>query len=352
MVVAQRELGKGNAVLVTGGSGFVGTRLVRVLAQRRESVVSMYYHGLPEALPGVFPVCSDMSSAELLAAPLRGVDTVVHLAWESTFRGPPASVSWDLGSPHVSSNIRALRNLIQAIAKSECRRLVFVSALGASRDTRNPFLREKYLGEVLVLNSDIPEKIIVRPGVVTSGVRETDRFVQTLQRYLRLPGIYPVPAPDQNIAPLDVQDLAEMLADLCRVPLRRGAGIVEAVGGQSYSVSQLFKLVSESLGLGSRMGVGGVVGRFLTPILERERRGTKPVPKLGDYLALGAVAAPLDADLSGVAEESVSSGAKKGEAKRHSFRDTLVSGARRQAAAGAPPTNPNSRDRSDSPQVA
>ena len=34
-------------------------------------------------MPNVFPVCNDLSSVDLLAAPLRGVSTAIYLAWDN-----------------------------------------------------------------------------------------------------------------------------------------------------------------------------------------------------------------------------------------------------------------------------
>ena len=60
------------AIMVTGGSGFIGQELVKKLAESKKSVVSIYRHRLPDPSPYVYPVCSNLDSAELLAAPLRG----------------------------------------------------------------------------------------------------------------------------------------------------------------------------------------------------------------------------------------------------------------------------------------
>ncbi len=70
------------AVLVTGASGFIGCKLVSKIAEDCRSLVSMYRQRFPEPMENVFPVCNDLRSMELLGAPLREIDIVVHLAWE------------------------------------------------------------------------------------------------------------------------------------------------------------------------------------------------------------------------------------------------------------------------------
>ena len=180
-----------NAVLVTGGSGFIGQRLVRRLSNDGPVAVSMYHHRLPESLPNVFPVCSDMSSAELLAAPLRGIKTVVHMAWEGGLVGPTDTANWNPMSPAaLPKNVKILKNLIAAMERAGTQRIVFVSAIGASSSAKAPFLREKYLAEFYVLNSTIPEKVVIRSSIACDSEGTSDRFVRSILRVMKFPGIY------------------------------------------------------------------------------------------------------------------------------------------------------------------
>jgi uncharacterized protein YbjT (DUF2867 family) len=181
---AQKE----NAVLITGGSGFIGQHLIRKMAKDRQ-VIALYHHKLPESMDNVFPVSSDMSTPELLAAPLRGVSTVVHLAWTGGLSGSLESISEDpVVSSNYSQNLLCLKNLIAAMEKGRCQRIIFVSALGASRTSRSPFLREKYHAEFLILNSKIPEKLIIRSGAVWGDRYGHDRFLNSILKVMKYPG--------------------------------------------------------------------------------------------------------------------------------------------------------------------
>ena len=129
------------AILVAGGSGFIGKHLVKQLSKNGETVVSMYHHRLPEPQQNVFPVCSDLSSVELLGAPLRGVNSVVYLAWENSFVGP--SQTWDVDLFHTNhpTNIKMLGNLLRAMEQAKTRRIVFLSANGAKKNAnKKPLL--------------------------------------------------------------------------------------------------------------------------------------------------------------------------------------------------------------------
>ncbi|NNF56667.1 MAG: NAD-dependent epimerase/dehydratase family protein, partial [Rhodothermaceae bacterium] len=69
--------------LVTGGHGFIGSHLVRLLMERGAEVRCLYRRpGRPAALAGldVEVVPGDIRRSEGLDRALRGVDEVYHLA--------------------------------------------------------------------------------------------------------------------------------------------------------------------------------------------------------------------------------------------------------------------------------
>jgi nucleoside-diphosphate-sugar epimerase len=276
------------AIMVTGGSGFIGQQVVRILAERGRTVVSVYHHKLPDSLDNVYPVCSDISSAELMAAPLRGVDTVIHLAWEGGLAGPGAPVKWHPASAEpMTRNAQTLQNLVTAMERAGTRRLIFLSAMGASRRAETPFLQEKYLAESLVLNSKIPEKIVMRTNVVFGGQGGNDRFLQSIRRVMKYP-FYPVPKKSDGMAPIHVKDLAEILVNATEAKMSDEASVLEIQGSENYKVQDLFKIVSETYVKKTRFALGGVIGASLLPLLERDRRAGPQNLKLAHFLALAS----------------------------------------------------------------
>ena len=109
-------------ILVTGGTGFIGSHVLEALRARGEPVRCLVRRRatLP---PGVEPVQGDLVSGEGLEAALRGADTVIHLA------GVTKALSRE---EYYAGNARGTRHLAQAIAKSGYDiRLVYVSSLAA-----------------------------------------------------------------------------------------------------------------------------------------------------------------------------------------------------------------------------
>jgi nucleoside-diphosphate-sugar epimerase len=274
------------SILVTGGSGYVGQFLVRELNRQGHSVVSMYHHRLPETHDLVYPVCSDMSSAELLAAPLRGVDTVVHLAWEGGLAGPKQNVSWDpVSTSQLPTNIKNLRNLTSAMEKAGTNRLIFLSASGACRGAQQPFLKEKYLGEFFALNSDIAQKVIIRPSIIWGSDHTQDPFVRSIKRVMKYP-VYPVPRQTGGINPIHVEDLARMIAKAATIELAESHNIIDIQGKENISLEAFFKLVSEKYLKGTRLPLRGLLGESILPIFERSS-DIREIPRISNFLALG-----------------------------------------------------------------
>lgn len=278
--------GDGVDILVTGGSGMIGRQMVRRLAEDGHGVVSMYHRRLPEAIQGVCPTCNDMLSAELLAAPLRGVSTVIHMAWDGTFIGPTdPGVEWSPYSAKAPLNAQNTRRLVVAMERAKIRRIVFLSAVGANRHSTDPFLREKYLAEQIVLNSAIPEKIVVRTGVVCAGPG-VDKFLGALVKVMRIPGMYPKPRRQAKLAPVHIEDLIRVLSNVTHMELEESAGVIEVVGGAEYKISEILRMVSEKFAGGARLPVGGVMGEWAMSFLERQSKEGPALPQLRHFLGL------------------------------------------------------------------
>lgn len=276
-----------NAVLVTGGSGFIGRLLVKRLAQSGRTIVSMYHHRLPEPMANMYPVCSDLSSPDLLGSPLRGVETVVHLAWENNLVGTnEQDLVFDPLLNKLPRNVRLLHNLLTAMEKVGTKRIVFVSANGADRRAQTAFLKEKYCAEFVVLNSRIPEKIIVRPGVVCGGGGSHDRFLRSIVNVMKFPGVYPVPNFGSQLSPLHVEDLAEVLKKTTEIKMQDPSAILEVVGNEQFRIEEIFRMVSERFAKGAKLQLRGTLGNRLMPLFEKNSKENAFTPKLRHYLAL------------------------------------------------------------------
>ena len=115
-----------NSILVTGGAGYIGSHVVRQLAERGERVVVLdnLSTGFREAVLGAELVVGDTADRGLLDALLKdhAVDTVMHFAAHTIV---PESVSDPL--KYYGNNTCATRNLLAACAAAGVRHFVFSS---------------------------------------------------------------------------------------------------------------------------------------------------------------------------------------------------------------------------------
>jgi len=276
------------SLLVTGGAGYIGQKIIETLSARQADIIALYRNKVPDPRPHVYPINADLTARDLLIVPLRGIDTVIHLAWDRDLvpenAGKEAHSS-DLESLRQNSkNLRNLRNLISAMEQINTQRLIFVSAVGADRNATEPFLREKYLCEQLITNSKIKEKIIIRSSVVFGGPREGS-FVQSIKNLMKSPVFYPIPNAKTKVSPLFIDDLIEVIVKCCDLKMYDFCAVIDLVGGEPYKASQLFKIVAQR-NQKSLLPISTVVGDFLVKVLEK--RNSANTPRIAEYFAIGS----------------------------------------------------------------
>jgi dihydroflavonol-4-reductase len=114
-------------VLVTGGTGFVGSHLVRALQARGFEVRCLVRHEGPAlALNGVRVerVVGDLRDAESVRRAVRGCEIVYHCAADYRLYVPDARAMYE-------SNVQGTRHVLQAAADCSVRRVVYTSTVGA-----------------------------------------------------------------------------------------------------------------------------------------------------------------------------------------------------------------------------
>ncbi len=292
MKTHQAELEKSAAqILVAGSAGFVGKALIRKLSEANQKVNCLYHAHLPDPVPHMTPMFADMLKKEHISSSLNGVHTVVHLAWSQSFRARWEEAFWaQEGLRQDSRNILMVKNLVSAMEEAGTKRIIFLSALGASKTAESWYLQEKYFAEALILNSKIPEKIILRTSLAYSDLVSKDRFVSAIERLMRFPWVYPVPRHPQKLAPIHVLDLAEIIFRLISLPTTLPAHLIEVAGGETLDIEDVFRFVSLGIGKGAHIALKGLLGQALTPLFEQiQKRRPETLPNIRDMLTVGNI---------------------------------------------------------------
>ena len=220
-------------VFMTGAAGFVGRVAARVLRARGHAVTALQ-HAAPVP-DGVTAVRGDLLDATSWRAAVMASDVVLHLA-ATTGRASVAA--------HERVNKVGTRLLADACAAAR-RPLVFVSTVAAQypERTRYPYAAAKQEAEAAVRISGGPS-VIARPTIVAGPGAPV---IAGLARFALLPVIPVFGDGRTRVQPVDVDDVATVLADL----VERGPydGSVVGIGGpETMTVEELLQAIRLAAG--------------------------------------------------------------------------------------------------------
>ena len=221
-------------VLVLGGNGFIGRNIVAKLqAQSAQVVVGSRKLSLQNNQLQV--KMHNMQQAEDWLLLINSFDIVVIAVGILRERGL-------LNQRETYANIHtfAVKSLADACALAGVK-LIYISAIGLSSSAKSGFITSKYWGEQAILASGA-EAIIVRPSLLDGeggyGAKWFRRVATwPLQFVMQSQGL---------VAPLQVIDLGEAVANLCLNP-QRGPQIIELGGNIVMTIGQYLRTLRASI---------------------------------------------------------------------------------------------------------
>ncbi len=226
-------------ILVTGGSGFIGPRLVARLGEGGRVVRALARGQRRADLPaGVETATGNVVSGEGLPEAMAGVERVVHLV---------AIIREGRGQTFDGVIRRGTERVVEAALAAGVQKLVYVSAIGARDDPTYPYLVAKWRAEQAVINSGL-NYAILRPSIIF-GVG--DEFINALAGLARRP-VVPIAGDGRSkFQPLWVEDLVSCIV----ASLDGGAHdreIVEVGGPEQFTYEELVDEVMRELGVSRR----------------------------------------------------------------------------------------------------
>jgi uncharacterized protein YbjT (DUF2867 family) len=190
-------------IAITGANGFVGRHVIAQLlgevpAADIRAIVRDPARAAAELPPAGLDVRqADVTDPETLRGVFDGMDAVVHTV----------AIPTERRDSFARVNAEGARAVVREAERAGVRRLVDVSALGASPDSPYPFLRTKGEGQAAVEGSAIPH-VVLRPSILFGA---GDDFFHRLRFALRFP-IVPLPGGGTaRFQPLHVEDLARAI---------------------------------------------------------------------------------------------------------------------------------------------
>ena len=228
-------------ILVTGGTGFVGPRVVRALRERDQPVRALVRNpdgrsATTLAAWGAELVHGDMTDRESLRRAVEGSEAVVHL------------VAIRQGSAEQFRRVmeEGTRELVAAAKEAGLKRFVLMSALGTSEQTKDlvPYYHAKWEMEQAVSSSGL-EHVIFRPSFVFA---KDGGILPTFRRLARVSPVTPIiGSGKQRIQPVWIEDVATYFAQ--GVDKAEAANRIFELGGpDAVSWNEFWSQLKRALG--------------------------------------------------------------------------------------------------------
>jgi NADH dehydrogenase len=251
-------------VLLLGGSGFIGRRLAFTLANRGCTVTipcrrphrnkSLLVH------PNIRVIEADVFDSARLDSLCEGQQAMINLIGILHQRKRN-----DFRRVHVDF----IKTLVSACTRSDIKRLLHLSALGADQATgSSQYLRSKGEGENLLHTFGQKDLHVTsfQPSVVFG---KNDHFINRFANILKLcPGVLPLACPQSRFAPVYIGDLVEKIADAVDDKATYGQRY-SVCGPEQFTLQQILELLIKAMGLSCRiMPLGNGLSKFQAMILQ------------------------------------------------------------------------------------
>jgi uncharacterized protein YbjT (DUF2867 family) len=194
-------------VLVAGGTGFIGSRVVDELLAKGGHRVLVMTRDPARARPkqGVEYVRGDVSDPTSLEASTRGVDVVVHAVQFPNHPVENPRKGWTYGQVDGAGTER----MVAAAVKNGVKRFVYLSGAGVRPGRAEPWFRAKDRAERAVTSSGM-EYVILQPSwIYGPDDRSMNKFVAFVKY---LPVVPVIGSGQERVQALAVGDVGKVAA--------------------------------------------------------------------------------------------------------------------------------------------
>ena len=223
-------------ILVTGGTGFVGSHIVRRLALEKRKTRCLVRKGsnverLKE--PGIELAYGDLNDKESLKKALVGVETVIHLI---------GIIAEKKGVTFEIIHTQGTGALVEACKDAGVRRFIYISALGARENARSRYHRTKWEAEQAVIKSGM-DYVIFRPSIM---IGEGGEFITMLSGIIQQAPVIPVIGEKSKVQPIYVKNTVDCIVRTLVEP-KISKRIFEIAGPEQMTYRELFLTLADVL---------------------------------------------------------------------------------------------------------
>jgi uncharacterized protein YbjT (DUF2867 family) len=233
--------------LVTGATGYVGSRLLRRLVAEGRSVRTLARQ--PELVADVDVVRGDLLTGSGLEEALEGCSTAYYLVHSMEAAG---------NGDFAGRDRRMAEGFADAAARAGVERIVYLGGIVPSGYALSPHLKSRLEVEEILLAA-VPGSTALRASIVIGAGSSSFRILVRLVERLR---VLPLPGWRENrTQPIDERDVVEFLARTPQVPEAAGRSL-DVAGPDVMTYGRMIERIAEALGVG-RLPLG--FKRSLTP---------------------------------------------------------------------------------------
>ena len=249
-------------VLILGGTGFVGRHVCEKLARQniRATVLTRRQASARhvQMLPMVDLLEVRKLDSSTLAPLLEDHDAVINLV--AILHGDEAAFE--------KVHVGLPTELVSACKASGVRRIVHISALGASPDSASMYQRSKARGEAVLHESGL-DVTLLRPSVVFGT---EDKFLNTFASLQKIFPVIPLACSQARFQPVWVEDVASAVVR-CLQDRSTIGKTFEACGPEVFTLKQLVELAGRYAGINHGqgrpvIGLPDVLGRLQARLME------------------------------------------------------------------------------------
>jgi len=266
-------------IAITGANSSVGINLlahiskhddINVIACVRSERASSSLPSLPQVKPRII----SYDDVKDLALALEGIDCIIHLA---------GILIENKGADYETANVKATAAVVNAAKQVGVKQFVFISVVGANKNSTNRYFKSKGDAEKLVSESGLAATIIRTPILIGPGTAGATSIVWAAsQGRPRLLG-----GGNYTMRPLDVDDLSTAILNRCNESFE-GVSIHELAGPEPILYSELVKRVARLMN--KEVSIRSIpiwLAKLVAAITSRLKGGMSPT--VIDVITMGEV---------------------------------------------------------------
>ena len=230
---------KNQICTILGGGGFIGRYLVRNLTKKNYRCIistrKAFQKGYlkTQATPGSIELIDwNPNNFSGLKEAIKNSDIVINLIGILFETRKQKFYNIHSGIPEAVSKI---------CSKSDVKKFIHVSAIGASETSKSLYQKSKYQGEMKALNN-FKNTVIIRPSVVCGT---EDNFTNLFSKLSFLP-VIPVVGINYNFQPILVTDVADAIVQAIETKDNEGK-IYEIGGPKVISFGDMVKSILKTI---------------------------------------------------------------------------------------------------------